>query len=70
MVVVGGIRLDHRHHRVRIHESDRVVDVSVGVVAHDALVDPENLVDTVVSDQILLDLPLREMGIAIGIQQA
>ena len=45
MVRVGAIRLDDGHDGVGRDEPREVVDVAVGVVALDALAEPEDLAD-------------------------
>ena len=43
MVRIGAVRLDDGHDRAGRDEAREVVDVAVGVVALDALAEPEDL---------------------------
>ena len=44
--------------------------MAVGVVAGDAVAEPADVLLAVVVLQVLLDLPLREPGVAVLVQQA
>jgi hypothetical protein len=70
VVRIGGVRLHDRDHDVLGHEAGDVVDVPVGVVADDAVAQPQHLADAEQQPQALLDLGARQAGVAVLVQQA
>ena len=56
VVLVPRVVLDDGDDRVLLDEAGEVVDVAVGVVADDAVAEPEDVADAEVVAQILLDL--------------
>ena len=70
VVLVLRVVLDGDHHGVFVDEAGHVIDVAVGVVARDAVAEPEHLFDAEVAHELRLDLFFAQRGIAIGIEQA
>jgi hypothetical protein len=62
--------LDADHDGGRIDEAGEVVDVAVGVVALDAAGQPADVPLAVVVLQVLLDLRLGEVRVAVLVEQA
>ena len=56
VVFVGRVVLDHRDDGALVDEAGEVVDVAVGVVARDAVAQPEDLGDAEVVAEVALDL--------------
>ena len=65
VVVILPIWLNHGDDRVRVHEPRDVVDVAVRVVAGDAAVQPEHLIDAEIVVEGLLQLLAADAGIAL-----
>ena len=64
------IVLDHRDDRVGLDEAGQVVDVAVGVVAHDAVAEPEDLRHAEEVAQVALDLRSRRApGLRFGLSR-
>ena len=59
VVRVARVVLDDGHHRRRRDEARQVVDVAVGVVADDAVAEPQDVPRAEVVAQMLLDLGAR-----------
>ena len=70
VIHVGGIVLDDGDDRVGRDEAREVVDVSVGVVAGDAVAEPQHVGHAEIGAQVILDVGAAERGIAIGVEQA
>src|SRR5262245_10968902 len=70
VVRVVRIGLDDGHKGRRTHEAREVIDVSVGVVAFDAVAKPENLPYAQKIAQVTFDVTRGQLRIAIGIEQA
>ena len=70
MIDVGWIVLDHRHDGAFVHEPGDVVDVPISVISLDAVSQPQNVADAQIVAQILLNLCLRQLWIAVGVEQA
>ena len=60
----------HRDNRRRADETCDVVDMPVGVIAYNAISQPEDLSDSKISFEIILNLSLLQTGISIRIEQA
>jgi len=69
VVDVVGIVLESSHDGGWVHETGEVVDVTIGIIAGDAVAEPEDVGDAEIIAKILLDLRLGELGIAIRVQQ-
>src|SRR5437868_12538137 len=70
--VVGVVRVlfDSAHDHIWSNEASDVVDMSVSVVADNALAQPQHLCDSEIIFQNLFDLASTELGISIWIEQA
>ena len=69
IVRIRGVFFDGGYDGGGIDEPGQIIDVAVGVVAHNALTEPEHADDAEVIAKILFDLLSLEMRIAVGIQQ-
>ena len=70
VVAVVFVALDSGDDGVGGDETAQVVDMTVGVVAVDAVTQPDDIVQSIVVAQITLDVGLRQLGVAVGIEQA
>ena len=70
VVLILRVALDADHDRPLVDEAREIVDVPVGVVAGDALAEPDDVPLSVEALQVFLDLLAREIGIAVLVQQA
>src|SRR4029453_17664761 len=69
VIWIALVALDPDGDRARIDEAREIVDVAIGVVALDALAEPDHVLLAVVVAQVFLDALLRYLGVAIPIQQ-
>ena len=65
VVRVARVRLNRRENRCRPHEASDVVDVAVGVVAGDAAIEPDDLIDAQEVMKGLFQLVAAHAGIAL-----
>ena len=70
MIRIVGVWFDGGHDRIDRNESRDVVDVAIRIVTDDPIPQPENRFDPKMVTKLLLDLSLRQMWIAVRIQQA
>ena len=65
MILVIPVFLDHRHHGILVHKSRDIINVAVGIIPDNAVSKPENMIDPIISDKILLDLVLIQMWVPV-----
>ena len=70
IIFVVGVRLNGCYYYVVVDKAAQVVDVAVGVVAHDAVAEPDDVVDAIVCPQVALNLVAVQGRIAVGIEKA
>ena len=70
IVLVPSILLYGGDDGVGCDKAREVVDVAVGVVTHDAVAQPDDVVHTIVVAKITFYLILRELRISVGIEEA
>ena len=70
VVFVGRIVFDDGHDRALVDEAGEVVHVPIGIVARDAVTEPEDLGHAEKIAQMGLDVGPVELGVAIGVEQA
>ena len=69
VIVVGGVVFDDGGDGFRIDEAGDVVDVAVGVVAGDAVVEPEDFFDAEEVAEPLFDLLAGEVRVSVRVEE-
>ena len=67
VVFVGAVFFDDRNNSMFGHKTREIVDVAIGVVAGDAVAEPENLANIQIISQALFDFTATQVRIAISI---
>ena len=70
IVLVPGIFFDDGNDGVGRDKAREVVDMAVGVIAHNAVAQPDDIFHTVVVSKVVLYLILIELRIAVGVEEA
>ena len=55
---------------VRRDEATEVINVAVGVVAHDSVAQPNDIINTVIVSKILFYLTLIQVGVSVWVEEA
>ena len=69
IVLVLLIFFNHRDHCILIYKTDGVINMSICIITHNALIHPQYLIHAIVITEKLFNLSLVQMRIAVGIKQ-
>lgn len=69
IVDLGGVFFDRTDDGRRIDEAGDVVNVTIGVVSHNPVTQPENVRDAEIGAEIFLDIGATEGRITVGVQK-
>ncbi len=69
IILVTFIVLHYRQHGIFIDPSDRIIDMTIGVIAHNTFFHPQYLLHTIIIHQVGFDLRAVQPGIPVLVQQ-